>query len=148
MLTSSALVLMMTAPGLALFYSGLVRKKNVLGVMMQCVFFMGLMTVIWALYGYTLSFGGGADNPFVGNGEFLFMNNVQMVDGVGSYGRFHTSAHPYAFPRDVLHYHARPHRWCLCRTHEVQHDGGLHGAVGNSRLLPSMSLGVGRRDPL
>jgi len=43
MLTSSALVLMMTAPGLALFYCGLVRKKNVLGVMMQCVFLMGLM---------------------------------------------------------------------------------------------------------
>lgn len=80
MLTSSALVLMMTAPGLALFYSGLVRKKNVLGVMMQCVFLMGLMTVIWAVYGYTLSFGGGG--PFIGTGEFLFMNNVQMVDGV------------------------------------------------------------------
>lgn len=80
MLTSSALVLMMTAPGLALFYSGLVRKKNVLGVMMQCVFLMGLMTVIWALYGYSLSFGG--DNPLFGNGEFLLMNNVQMVNGV------------------------------------------------------------------
>ena len=80
MLTSSALVLMMTAPGLALFYSGLVRKKNVLGVMMQCVFLMGLMTVIWAVYGYTLSFGG--EGPFIGNGEFLLMNNVQMVDGV------------------------------------------------------------------
>src|SRR6476619_4831173 len=49
MLTSSALVLFMTAPGLALFYSGLVRKKNVLGVMMRCVFLMGLNTVIWAL---------------------------------------------------------------------------------------------------
>ena len=57
-LTSSALVLMMTAPGLALFYCGLVRKKNVLSVMMQCVFLMCLMTVIWALYGYTLVFGG------------------------------------------------------------------------------------------
>ena len=80
MLTSSALVLMMTAPGLALFYSGLVRKKNVLGVMMQCVFLMGLMTVIWALYGYSLSFGG--DGPLLGNGEFVLMRNVQMVDGV------------------------------------------------------------------
>ncbi len=80
MLTSSALVLMMTAPGLALFYSGLVRKKNVLGVMMQCVFLMGLMTVIWALYGYSLSFGG--DGPLLGNGEFFLMRNVQMVDGV------------------------------------------------------------------
>ncbi|RCS41151.1 ammonium transporter [Bremerella cremea] len=75
MLTSSALVLFMTAPGLAMFYSGLVRKKNVLGVMMQCLFLMGLMTVVWALWGYSLSFGG--DNPYFGNDEFLFMNNVQ-----------------------------------------------------------------------
>jgi len=76
MLTSSALVLFMTAPGLAMFYGGLVRKKNVLSVMMQCIFLMALMTVIWALWGYSLSFGGGADNPLIGNGEFLFMQNV------------------------------------------------------------------------
>ena len=77
MLTCCALVLFMTAPGLAMFYSGLVRKKNVLGVMMQCVFLMGLMTVLWALYGYSLAFGG--DNPYIGNGEYLFMNNVQQI---------------------------------------------------------------------
>src|SRR3954467_9571682 len=58
MLTSSALVLFMTAPGLAMFYGGLVRKKNVLGVMMQCLFLMGLLTVIWGVYGYSLAFGG------------------------------------------------------------------------------------------
>lgn len=75
MLTSSALVLFMTAPGLAMFYSGLVRKKNVLGVMMQCVFLMGLMTVIWGLYGYSLAFGGS--NPYIGNGDHLFMKGVQ-----------------------------------------------------------------------
>jgi Amt family ammonium transporter len=74
-----------------MFYSGLVRKKNVLGVMMQCLFLMGLMTVIWGLYGYSLSFGGtrpAADaseaekdaanySPFIGNIEYLFMKNVQ-----------------------------------------------------------------------
>jgi ammonium transporter, Amt family len=75
MLTSSALVLFMTAPGLAMFYSGLVRKKNVLGVMMQCVFLMALMTVIWGLYGYSLSFGG--TNPYIGNADYLFMKGVQ-----------------------------------------------------------------------
>ena len=77
MLTSSALVLFMTAPGLAMFYGGLVRRKNILSVMMQCVFLMGLMTVIWALYGYSLAFGG--DGPFVGNGEYLFMRNVERT---------------------------------------------------------------------
>jgi Amt family ammonium transporter len=75
MLVSCALVLFMTAPGLAMFYSGLVRKKNVLGVMMQCVFLMGLMTVLWALYGYSLAFGGSG--KWIGDGEYLFMNNVQ-----------------------------------------------------------------------
>src|SRR5438477_1130739 len=91
MLTSSALVLFMTAPGLAMFYSGLVREKNVLGVMMQCVFLMGLMTITWGLYGYSLAFGGAppaADasdeekaknsySPYIGNIDYLFMNNVQ-----------------------------------------------------------------------
>lgn len=74
MLTSSALVLFMTVPGLAMFYSGLVRKKNVLGVIMQCLFLMCMMTIIWALYGYSLSFGG--TSPYVGNGDFTFMKGV------------------------------------------------------------------------
>ena len=83
MLTCSALVLFMTAPGLAMFYSGLVRKKNVLSVMMQCLFLMGLMTVIWGLWGYSLAFGGSAGeegySPWIGNTEYLLMNNVQSV---------------------------------------------------------------------
>jgi ammonium transporter, Amt family len=77
MLTSTALVLFMTVPGLAMFYGGLVRKKNVLSVIMQCLFLMCLMTTIWALYGYSLSFGGS--NAFVGNGEFLFMKGVERT---------------------------------------------------------------------
>jgi Amt family ammonium transporter len=79
MLTSSALVLFMTAPGLAMFYGGLVRKKNVLGVMMQCVFLMGLMTVLWALYGYSLAFGDSENEslkPYIGGSQYLFMNEV------------------------------------------------------------------------
>ncbi|MHB1036307.1 MAG: ammonium transporter [Pirellulales bacterium] len=76
MLISSALVLMMTAPGLALFYCGLVRKKNVLSVMMQCVFLMGLMTVVWALWGYTLAFGGPDSGPWIGDTTYLFMRGA------------------------------------------------------------------------
>ena len=83
MLTCCALVLFMTAPGLAFFYSGLVRKKNVLGVMMQCLFLMGLMTVIWGLYGYSLAFGGDTDspefNPYVGNLDHVFMQGVSRT---------------------------------------------------------------------
>ncbi|BBO33965.1 ammonium transporter [Lacipirellula parvula] len=80
MLTSSALVLFMTAPGLAMFYGGLVRKKNVLGVMMQCVFLMGLMTVIWSLYGYSLAFGDldakSKLKPYIGGSQYVMMNEV------------------------------------------------------------------------
>jgi Amt family ammonium transporter len=81
-LTSSALVLMMTGPGLALFYCGLVRKKNVMSVMMQCIFLMCLMSVIWALYGYTIAFGGSVDDPekapaYIGTMDHLFMKGVQ-----------------------------------------------------------------------
>ncbi|HEY4310381.1 MAG TPA: ammonium transporter [Pirellulales bacterium] len=92
MLVSSALVLMMTAPGLALFYCGLVRKKNVLSVMMQCVFLMAMMTVIWALWGYSLAFGGSPGDAtysrWIGNADYLFMRNVQPfenADGVVVY---------------------------------------------------------------
>src|SRR4029079_9302719 len=76
MLTSSALVLFMTVPGLAMFYGGLVRKKNVLSVIMQCLILMAIMTVIWALYGYSLSFGdpdSASIRPFIGDGDFLLM---------------------------------------------------------------------------
>ncbi len=78
MLTSSALVLFMTAPGLAMFYGGLVRRKNVLSVIMQCLFLMGLMTVLWALYGYSLAFGGNdnGENLWIGNGDYVFMQDV------------------------------------------------------------------------
>jgi Amt family ammonium transporter len=79
MLTSSALVLFMTVPGLAMFYGGLVRKKNVLSVIMQCLFLMCMMTVLWGLYGYSLAFGDPDSTgmkPFIGDGDFLFMKDV------------------------------------------------------------------------
>ncbi|MGH9767684.1 MAG: ammonium transporter [Blastocatellia bacterium] len=74
MLTSSALVLLMTGPGLALFYGGLVRKKNVLGTMMQSFILMAIITVIWAIFGYSLSFA--KSNPFIGNFDFALLNGV------------------------------------------------------------------------
>src|SRR4030095_15330978 len=74
MLTSAALVLMMTGPGLALFYGGLVRRKNVLGTMLQSFVLMAIVTVIWAVVGYSLAFGGSS--AFIGNLDFAFLNNV------------------------------------------------------------------------
>src|SRR6185436_7073341 len=74
MLTSSALVLMMTGPGLALFYSGLVRRKNVLATMMQSFILMAIVSVVWAIIGYSLAFGTGS--RFIGGMQYVFLNGV------------------------------------------------------------------------
>jgi ammonium transporter, Amt family len=74
MLTSAALVLMMTGPGLALFYGGLVRKKNVLGTMMQSFALMAVITLLWGLFSFSLAFGSG--NSFIGGLHHLFLHGV------------------------------------------------------------------------
>src|SRR3984885_5917369 len=74
MLTSAALVLLMTGPGLALFYGGLVRRKNVLSTMMHSYILMAVVTVLWAVYGYSMVFSEGT--PFIGGLKYLFLNGV------------------------------------------------------------------------
>ena len=76
MLTSSALVLMMTGPGLALFYGGLVRKKNVLATMMQSFAMMAVITVLWAIVGYSIAFGPG--NSFFGGFHDILLRHVGL----------------------------------------------------------------------
>jgi len=77
MLVSAALVLMMTGPGLALYYGGLVRTKNVLSTLMQSFAMMGIITVLWALVSYSLAFGHG--NSFIGGFEHLFLRGVGLT---------------------------------------------------------------------
>src|SRR6202165_227260 len=74
MMTASALVLFMTLPGLALFYGGLVRKKNVLSVLAQCLGIAGLVTILWWAIGYSLVFASGG--PFLGGTKFAFLKGV------------------------------------------------------------------------
>jgi Amt family ammonium transporter len=76
MLTSAALVLLMTGPGLALFYGGLVRKKNVLNMMMQSFAMMAVVTVLWAVVTYSLAFGTG--NAFIGGLHNIFLRGVGL----------------------------------------------------------------------
>jgi Amt family ammonium transporter len=77
MLTSAALVLMMTGPGLALFYGGLVRRKNTLAIMMQSFAMMGWITILWALVGYSLTFGG--NGPVIGDLSHAFLRGVGVA---------------------------------------------------------------------
>ena len=74
MLTATALVLFMTIPGLSLFYAGMVRSKNVLSVLMQCFAITSLMTVLWAVYAYSIAFGG--DGAFWGGLDKMFLKGV------------------------------------------------------------------------
>ncbi len=78
-LVSAALVAFMT-PGLAFFYGGMVRSKNVLGMLMQNVFAMGLISTLWAVVGFSLVFGT-TDNMWIGNFDFLFLYDVGDLDG-------------------------------------------------------------------
>jgi len=77
MLVSAAFVLLMTGPGLALFYGGLVRRKNMLGTMMQSFAMMGLISVLWALVSYSLAFSHG--NSFIGGLDYLFLHGVGLT---------------------------------------------------------------------
>ena len=77
MLMSAALVLLMTGPGLALYYGGLVRRKNILSTMMQSFAMMSLVTILWAIAGYSLAFGHG--NAFIGGFEHLFLRGVGLA---------------------------------------------------------------------
>src|SRR5216117_10911 len=81
MMTCAALVLFMTLPGLALFYGGLVRAKNVLSVLAQCLGIAGLVTIIWWLVGYSLVFSRGS--PFIGGLKFAFLNGVDARPNSG-----------------------------------------------------------------
>ena len=74
MLMCAALVLLMTGPGLALFYGGLVRKKNVLSTMMQSFAMMAIVTALWAMVGYSLAFAPG--NGFIGGLQHAFLRGV------------------------------------------------------------------------
>ena len=78
MITASALVLLMT-PGLAFFYGGLVRAKNIVNTMMFSFISMGLATIVWVLWGYSLAFSGGG--PFIGNLEMIGLNGLDVTDG-------------------------------------------------------------------
>ncbi len=85
MITATALVLFMTLPGLALFYGGLVRSKNVLSVLVQCFAMAGVMTLLWVVYGYSVAFtDGGGLQQFIGGFNLLFLKGLSVDSVSGS----------------------------------------------------------------
>ncbi len=108
MLTSTALVLMMTVPGLALFYAGMVRKKNILATLMQSFAICCLITIVWMVLGYSLTFtnGAGVTAPFIGDFSRVFLNGIadhvaKGVDTPFTLGAGTDNATAYTIPETV-----------------------------------------------
>ena len=115
-LTSTALVLFMTIPGLSLFYGGLVRSKNVLSVLMQCFAITCMASLIWFAFGYSLAFGdGGSMNAWIGNLDNLLMGNISR--------RLNGGRHPRVclrhVPDDICCDYSSSYCRCLCRAYAL-----------------------------
>ena len=142
MLTSTALVLMMTIPGLALFYGGMVRKMNVLATVMQSFAVTCLVTVLWMIVGYSLAFTTGS--PYVGGIEPI------PADGHDDRrGQRPRQDDPriglHVLPDDLRDHHPGADLRRGGRSHEILGADLVHRAVGGPGLRPDRALGVGRR---
>ena len=138
MLICSALVMIMT-PGLAFFYGGMVRVKSTLNMLMMSFISLGIITILWVLYGFSVAFG--ASNGFFG-GPGLSRTQRHRTDRVVA--RLH---HPdlrlRGLPADVRDHHAGADQWCTGRPGEVHRLVALHRPVGHCRVLPGRALGLG-----
>ena len=142
-LTSTALVLFMTIPGLSLFYAGLVRSKNVLSVLMQCFALTCLMSLVWFAVGYTIAFGseGVEQGKWIGDFGNIFFANIGMDSVTGTV----PSTLFAIFPDDVRNHHTGADRGWFCRANALFSYVVVQHFVADSRLFASMPLGLGWR---
>ena len=139
---SSALVLLMT-PGLALFYGGLVRRKNILSVFMQCLAAICIVGLQWVLFGYSLAFGPDHAG-IIGGLSFAGLHGVGLDPNPDYAGTIpHLLFMVYQMMFAVIT--PGPDHRCLRRAHEVQRLPGLLAAVGHPGLRPAGPLGLGCR---
>ena len=151
MLTSTALVLLMTVPGPALFYAGMVRKKNILATMMQSFIITCLVTVVWMIAGYSLAFTNG--NAYFGDSRRFLLNGIaDKWDQAFMLGAGHRcDAQPQTIPETVYMMFQMTFAiitpaliaGAFADRHEVLLAVRLHGAVVAVRLLADRALGLG-----
>ena len=150
LLTSTAFVLFMTLPGLALFYGGMVRNKNVLSVLAQCFLITGLVTILWVYVGYGMIFGGtGAAAKedviagWVGSPTIDWMlKNVTSAPN-SNYSYWVSENVLCDVPVDVRRHHAGAHHRFHCGTHEVQGHLRVHDIVDADCLFHPGPRGLG-----
>ena len=142
LLIATALVLMMNIPGLALFYAGMVRKKNVLATAVQAFAIAALVTVLWFAVGYSLAFtDGGALNGAIGALSRAFGSGLQ--GSVSSARQDSAGERLPDVPGDVRHHHAGHDCRRLRRAHEVLGHDVVHGAVAAAASTCRWRTGCG-----
>jgi Amt family ammonium transporter len=135
MMVCAALVILMSIPGLALFYGGLVRSKNMLSVLMQVFVTFSLISVLWVVYGYSLAFTEG--RRFFGVLDKLFLKGVTPIRGATfSKGVVYLRVHLRDLPGRFRGDHLRPDRRRLRRACQVLRGSGLHGLWFTFSYLP------------
>ena len=142
MLICSALVLIMT-PGLAFFYGGMVRVKSTLNMLMMSFISIGIVTILWVLYGFSMAFGTDTGGLIGWNSDWVGLSGIGLTRAVGRL--HHPDLRLRGLPDDVRHHHARPDQRCARRPGEVHRVGAVHRPVGHGRLLPGRALGLGAR---
>jgi Amt family ammonium transporter len=136
MIVATALVLFMTLPGLSLFYGGLVRSKNVLSVLIQCLAMAGVMSLLWVAYGYSLAFTpGGAEGSsqqaIIGGTSKLFLRGVTVDSLTGT------------IPESLRYHHPSAGGRCLRRTHALFRHAGFLGDLVHLFLPADLPHGLG-----
>ncbi len=141
LLMSTALVMIML-PGLALFYGGLVRRKNVLSTIMHSFFGLALVSVVWVVIGFSLAFGtdvGGLG--LIGGLDYVLFNGVGLEPSP-VYALDRAVRAVRRVPDDVRGDHARAHHGCLRGAQAVRRVRPVHDPVVDRRLLPAGALGL------
>ncbi len=144
MIVATALVLMMTIPGLALFYSGMVRKKNVLATMAQSLAAVAMISILWVAFGYSLAFVG--DGPWIGTLDRWFLIGMTM-DERQSGGEDDPGSAFHAVPDDVCDHHGGAGGGRGGRPDAVLGLSAVFRRLVHVRLCAARALGVGRRLP-
>ncbi len=145
MITSSALVLMMTIPGLALFYAGMVRKKNVLATLAQSFGATCIITVLWMIIGYSIAF---TNNPNAGTNAVHRRLRLSVPGADGPErgvepGRHHSGIGLHVLPDDLRDHHPGADRRRAGRPHEVLRLPVVHGRCGCSSSIARSPTGSG-----
>ena len=147
LLISTGLVLFMMIPGLAMFYAGLVRVKNVLSLYMQCFCITALVTILWTIYGYSLAFDTTGMDPGV-RGLHAFIGGLSKVflAGVTIDSVFGTIPEPvfFAFPAYLCHNNTRSYNWSVCREDEVLCNALVYGTLAYVCISSHLSHDVER----